>query len=327
MDCVLGVDAGNSKTLALAARFDGRIVGTARTGCGDIYAYQDPLEGTRTIQNAAHDALQQAGPQHGRAIAAVYSAAGADWPEDIELLSTELRGTARAVRVVNDGFGALRAASPANTGVAIVCGTYTATAARAEDGTTWHAGFWQEPSGARELGRLALHAVYRADLGIGPPTRLSAAVLTTLGMHRIDEVVHHLSARRTAATRPDLAALAKPLLTAAEEGDPVAQDLVHRHGEMLGAYGVAAARRVRLRAPAHDLVLAGGVFRHPGVTLPDAALTRYRQAYPHARVRRPRLEPVYGAVMLALEAAGVTVTPEVEARLGESGPGEDFFAT
>src|SRR6185312_1179927 len=37
MSYVLGVDAGNTKTVALVARLDGTVVGAGRAGCGDIY--------------------------------------------------------------------------------------------------------------------------------------------------------------------------------------------------------------------------------------------------------------------------------------------------
>jgi N-acetylglucosamine kinase-like BadF-type ATPase len=37
MKLVLGVDGGNTKTLALVAREDGAVIGTGRAGCGDIY--------------------------------------------------------------------------------------------------------------------------------------------------------------------------------------------------------------------------------------------------------------------------------------------------
>jgi N-acetylglucosamine kinase-like BadF-type ATPase len=34
---LLGVDGGNTKTIALVARSDGAIVGAGRAGCSDVY--------------------------------------------------------------------------------------------------------------------------------------------------------------------------------------------------------------------------------------------------------------------------------------------------
>ena len=42
MDLVLGVDGGNTKTLALIVRGDGAILGAGRAGCGDIYGAGSP---------------------------------------------------------------------------------------------------------------------------------------------------------------------------------------------------------------------------------------------------------------------------------------------
>jgi N-acetylglucosamine kinase-like BadF-type ATPase len=53
MKYVLGVDAGNSKTIALIAGHNGRIVGTGRGGCGDIYGSQG-AGGEAAIQSIVH---------------------------------------------------------------------------------------------------------------------------------------------------------------------------------------------------------------------------------------------------------------------------------
>ena len=37
MQCVLAVDGGNTKTIAIVAALDGTILGAGRGGCGDIY--------------------------------------------------------------------------------------------------------------------------------------------------------------------------------------------------------------------------------------------------------------------------------------------------
>ena len=61
---------------------------------------------------------------------AVFSLAGADWPEDFEFLEESLaRRGFRHAAVYNDAVAALRAGSPDFTGVSIVCGTGAATAA------------------------------------------------------------------------------------------------------------------------------------------------------------------------------------------------------
>src|SRR5687768_5078672 len=170
MGYVLGVDGGNTKTLAVVGRLDGAIVGVGRSGCSDIYMAPSPEAALAEAVKAISDALTMAGANIQQLAASAFSMAGADWPDDFEFLETSLaqRGFGGRVIVVNDGLGALRAGSPDGTGVVVVCGTGTATAARSAQGRRWHSSWWQDAQGAHHLGSKALTAVYRAELGIDP---------------------------------------------------------------------------------------------------------------------------------------------------------------
>ena len=321
---LLGVDGGNTKAIALVAGSDGSVLGAGRvTGCADPYAVglDDALE---AIVAAADRALAEAGG--GSVGPAVFSLAGADWPEDHARLAGALGARWPAAVVVNDGIGALRAALPGGPGVVIVLGTGAATAARAIDGRTWHTSFWQEPQGARELGALALQAVYRAELAIDPPTALTDRVLARLGATSVEAVLHGMT-RREGRLWAEPAILAATLLDAAEDGDPTATAIVTRHGAALGRTGLAAARRVGIDGLPFALALAGGVARHPGRLLADAIVGAVREGAPEVRVVRPELEPAAGALLLAFDAAGIAVDGPVRARLLASLPPDALYDT
>src|SRR5215207_3134038 len=91
MKFMLGVDGGNTKTLALVARDDGVILGTGRAGCGDIYGASSPAAAIAEIENAVNAALREAGIEHDELSAGAFSLAGADWPEDFNLLEDAMR--------------------------------------------------------------------------------------------------------------------------------------------------------------------------------------------------------------------------------------------
>jgi N-acetylglucosamine kinase-like BadF-type ATPase len=321
---LLGVDGGNTKTIALVARADGTVVGAGRvTGCGDPYAVgiDAALE---VIVAAAVEALRAAGATD--VARAGFSLAGADWPEDIEQLGTALGARWPGCRVVNDGIGALRAAVPAGPGVVVALGTGAATGARGVDGRTWHTSFWQEPQGAHELGVLALQAVYRAELGIDPPTALTGRVLARLGETEVEAVLH-LTTRRGVRRWGEHATLASVLLDTAEAGDPAAAAIVARQGEALGRTALAAARRVGIDGLSFPLALCGGVMRHPGRTLPEAIVAAVLSGAPGARPLRPHLEPAVGALLLAFDDAGIAVPGAVEGRLLATLPPDTLFDT
>ena len=330
MSIVLGVDAGNSKTIALAARHDGAIVGWGRGGCGDIYGSHGAggEAAIRAIVDACEAALAAAGRAKTALNASVFSAAGADWPEDFDYFRTQLTryGLGAPPIVHNDAMGALRAGAADGTGVVVVVGTGVATGARAADGRIWHSSFWQEPQGSVELARKTLRAVYRADLGIDPPTALTAATLHYFGASTPEALLHTLTAREGA--RPaNLTGLTRILLDLAEEGDATARRVVSDQGAMLGDYALAAARKVGLEGTAFNLVLTGGVLRHPSTRLADAIIARVRTTSPAARAVRSQFEPAIGAVMLALEAAQVAVTEAVAQQLTATMPPPALFAT
>ncbi|MEF2277226.1 BadF/BadG/BcrA/BcrD ATPase family protein [Deinococcus sp. YIM 134068] len=301
-ELVLGIDAGNTKTVALVADPSGRVLGWGRGGGGNIYVSK--REALAALDRAVLGALEMAGVRSQDLCAAVLSATGADWPEDFALLGAELeaRGWGRTRQVVNDAVGALHAASPSGTGVMVACGTSAGIAAAAPDGQTWHTSYWQEPEGAEELGGATLRAVYRAELGLDPPTLLTARVLALYRLPSVEAVLHAFT-RRNRRPPGRVGRLARVLLDVAAEGDATARSLVERHGAALGDYALVAARRVGLGRTAFDLCAAGGVMRHGSSLLRGAMLARVREGEPGATLRGGSPEPVVGAVLLALRAA------------------------
>lgn len=327
MDFVLGVDGGNTKTIALVANGDGVIVGSGRGGNSDIDGAGSPEAALAALDTALGCALQAAGLAPDRLAAAAFSLAGADWPEDFTLLRAALaqRGFTRNLQVVNDALGGLRAGSPDGLGVAVICGTGAATGARAPAGRVWWASYWQEPQGAHQLGQKTVRAVFRAELGLDPATSLTPRVLAHFGVDTVEEALHRLTAHQRAD--PGLHRLAAVLLDEAAAGDPVARAIVDEHGAALGDYALVAARRVGLECEPFNLVLSGGVLRHPTHLLRDALIQRVAARVPGVRPLTSRFEPAAGAVLLALDSTGRLAGEPVLANLAASLPEAALFST
>src|SRR5262245_49809210 len=202
MTYVLGVDGGNTKTIALVARADGTVVGAGRGGCGDIYGDAGPSGAIAEIERAVLGALSAAGARADALEVGAFSLAGADWPEDFALFERELRrlGFGRKITVLNDALGALWAGARVGPAGSVVCGTGIAIGARGAEGPLWHGSFWLEPLGASDLGHRALRAIYRAELGLDPPTALTAHLLQFFDLPNVEAVLHSFTAR--GVTRP-----------------------------------------------------------------------------------------------------------------------------
>lgn len=317
----VGVDGGNTKTLALVAAADGAIVGAGRAGPGDIYGAPSPDVAIDNVMEAVHRALASAGLATQSIDAAGFSLAGADWPEDFELLRSELSraldGLVAPV-VVNDAIGALRAGTRDGVGVSVVYGTGHAVGARSGSGAEWHSSFWGEPAGAVELGRALVAALVGSVLGMGPRTSLERRALDEFCQPDVESLLHAFT-RRDGLSWRAYAQLAPAVLDEAARGDPVARGIVLRQTELLAGYARHAARTVGLDAP-FPLVLAGGVMRHPSRLILDTLTAQV----PDGRPIRPRFEPAFGGLLLAFDTAGLVPSTE---RLQATMPPAAFFAT
>jgi len=336
MQCVLAVDGGNTKTIALVAALDGTILGAGRAGCGDMYnaptstRWSDSSTAAiANVEDAITRALQAAQIESSDLIRAVFNMAGLDWPEDFALLQTALeeRGYGRSISIQNDALGVLHAGSSDNTGVSVVCGTGGATGARGPDGRTWHSSCWQnQMQGSTQLAQKALDAVYRSELGIDPPTSLTSRVLDFFHLNTVEEVLHLLTSR---LKQPpiNLGHLAPLLLDEAQLGDAAARQIVEEHGTALGNYALVAARFVGLEGTPFRLVLAGGVLRHPSPLLADAIIATVRTTSPDVQPTRYRFEPIIGVLFTALEAAEVAINDALLENLIPTIPAPSLFAT
>ncbi len=327
MGYVLGVDGGSTKTVALLADHHGVVLGSGRAGGSNIYV-PPPDVALASVEQAATVALDAAGIGPSDLDVGVFSMSGADWPEDIDFIQSDMarRRLGRTIVVVNDAIGGLRAGSPDGNGVVVVCGTGTAVGARAPDGQVWHTSFWQEPGGSEELSRKTLRAAYRAELGVDSPTGLTPHILAFFSLPTIEAVLHAFTARL--GTPPTtVAGLTRILLDEAERGDATARQVIREHGHALGDYALAAARRVGIEATPFTLVLAGGVLRHPSRLLADALVARARASSPEIRAVNSRFEPAVGALLLALEAVGARVDDALLDHLATTLPPSQLYLT
>jgi N-acetylglucosamine kinase-like BadF-type ATPase len=309
----LGVDGGNTKTIALVCDAGGRVTGHARTGCSDIYAVA-PEIGIGEIVRGATAAIAAAGG--GEVACAYYSLAGADWPVDIALYRDELARhiPARRTVVVNDAIGAIRGGSDDGVGCSFVCGTGVALGARARDGRLWHVSWLAAPYFTIDLTRATLDAAMRSELGMLPPSILPARVAAAHGVDDMAAAMERVTGR---APRPARHSLAGVLLDCAAEGDALARERVTWVARECADYLRAGARACGLGEPT-PITLAGGVMRHPSPLLVDALA----EALPGSELRRARREPALGTLLAALDEGGAG-----QVALDASALPGDLFAT
>lgn len=321
---LLGVDGGGTKTVALVADRAGRVLGAAR-GPGSNWTGEDPSQPMAVVAETVRAALGQAGVTS--ASVGVFTLGGADWPEDHTRREAILIRTGLSGRVVvmNDAFAALRAGTRRPYGIALVAGTERNAAAISPDGRSLALGYYARYGGARSLTADALVAVTDAEAGLGRSTALTAALLAHFGLTSVDELYKAWLAGRLAEA--DQLRLSATIFAIAAAGDVVAGSLLVRQGEMFARYASALACRLGMLDLACEVVVSGGFFRGASPLLIDTLARDLAASLPRAELVRPRLEPAFGSLMLAFDAAGLAVTSAARENLAVTGPGPAFFAT
>lgn len=304
---VLGVDGGNTKTIAAVASLDGAVLGVGMTGCGDIYGARTVSAALTAIDDAVTEAMVSAGANDGQLAAAAFGLAGGDWPEDLGLYrdhAVHVLGHHCPVTVNNDGLGPLRLGSFDGVGVSVAVGTGCAIGSRGPTGLIWHGGFWIDGKGGETLGERGLRAVYRAEMGLGPPTSLTGPLLNLYGQDDVEQLLHSFTHRcRRPEGKPR--ALAAPIvLREAQRGDEVARAVVDQLGAEIASWACCAAERAELGHTGFPLILTGGVLRGCSERLTQTIVAGVQSRFERATPVLPRLPPVAGVVLEAIATAG-----------------------
>ncbi len=306
--CVLGIDGGGSKTLALVAGAGGEVLGRGEAGPSNYQVIG--LEATlASLEAATSAALASASRSRRDLVAVCVGLAGVARPADRERLAAWAAHTLPGVpiTIANDAQLVMAAGTPHGWGVALICGTGSIAMGRSSDGRTARAGGWgyllgDEGSGYA-IGLAALRAVMRAYDGRGPQTALVDAVLGHTGLDDPAGLVARTYAPAAGAgataSPAQIAALAEMVDAAALGGDDVARGILRDAGRELALAAWAVVRRLEL-AGAVPCGLAGGVIVK-GTALRAAFVTAAAalgcELAPVALVP----EPARGAVALALE--------------------------
>ena len=297
----IAVDGGNSKTDVALVREDGEVVITARGG-GSSPQHLG-VEGALAVIGGLLEQAQDELPVE----VAELLLAGVDFPveEDAVRAGIEQRGWAEQVSVDNDTFAVLRAGTDARWGVAVVCGAGINCVGVAPDGREarfralgWTTGDW---GGGGDVGRDAVSAAARSEDGRGPKTVLETVVPAHFGLSTPSELAEAVHFGRIDGARAiELA----PVVFAAAADDAVAAGIVDHLASEVVALARVAITRLGLEDEPVEVVLGGGLLRHPTPGLLSAITRGLAEVGPTITAHSTSAPPIVGAALLALDALG-----------------------
>ncbi len=311
----VGVDAGGTRTRALVSTGDGRIVGRglgpgANLWSGDATA----SEAVATALADAFDGMPAGSVEGGIVAVAGPASARPDLVAEITGAWTRV-GLRGAPHVVPDILAAYRAGTTAPDGVVLVAGTGSVAAAIADHrihmragGHGWLVG---DEGSAVWLGLAGVRAALRAADRRGPETTLLGRVCDALaidpstGERTSSKIVAAVHGRPPAA----LGRIALEVTDAADNGDPVAQEIVAAAVDELVDMASAVVEE-----PPPVVVLAGSVIvLSPPIN--RRVVDRLRATWPATTIVET-VSGAVGAVAMAIEEdRGAPITDELLGRL------------
>ena len=303
MPYFLGVDTGATKSHALVADENGRVLGFGVCGPGNWETVG--WNGTRQVlDEIISKAAAQAGIERAQIAGAGFGLAGLDWPEDRQPHLDIIReiGISAPLQLVNDAFIGLPAGSNAGWGVVVSSGTSCNCYGRNQQGEIGRvvgSSSFGEYAGAGELVRHAVKAVAHAWTKRGPATELTECFMAAAGAKDPADLLSGLMRGRYY-----LGANHAPLVfEVAANDDSVALETVSWAGRELGELANSVIRQLDLSVMSFDVVLSGSFYNGSPLVQQIMAKT-INSIAPKAHLVRLTADPVIGAVLLGMETAG-----------------------
>jgi N-acetylglucosamine kinase-like BadF-type ATPase len=315
----LGIDGGQTSTLVVLCNQDGVLLGTGHSGPsnhvhepgGMARLEKALLESTRAaFQEAGFLTFDQALPQLEAACFGMTG--GVEVVADLFARQAVVKKLIVHYDVVTAHAGAL----VGEPGVIVIGGTGSVAYGKNRYGETARSGGWaylmgDEGSGY-DLGRRALVAAARAEDGRGPSTCLLPYVLDYFKKNTLWEVRNIVYSGEI--DRAGIAQLSHLVISAVEDGDRVAKKILTSAARELSDITVAVLRKLGMEGEDAVVSTIGGVFQAGKVMLAPFGRYLHREV-PRCQIRPPVYQPVIGAVLLALRAAGIQVDGPIRQQL------------
>lgn len=302
MKYVIGIDGGGTKTRGLLVQEDGRVIKDRLGEASNYHTYG--IEYTKeSLSKLLNDLLTDVSRSD---ISYCYlGLSGADREEDFDTLYEALNPLFSDIPFVieNDTWCVLQSAFAQNWGAVSIYGTGANAGAAGKNGQkeilralTYVAGGY---GGGYDLTMTALHYAYRSNEETYTKTSLEKGLSTLLDVPTLDHAVplifpNMIIPYETLLKIPPL------VFEHAKNGDTVSIEILEHYGTVQGQMVAGVIKRADLHHEKVPVVLGGSIYN--GVTnhFVDAMMAELQKTAPLAYSVKPKLPPVVGAVISAM---------------------------
>ncbi len=318
MEYVLGIDQGGSKTHAVVADLEGRILGMGKS-YGACHSSSSLEYALKAILEAFEDALGSCQLSLEDVTTVVGGLTGIDWDYEVALLESGIQKyfPKAQIKVVNDSIIAMRAATREKRCGILCAGSGLNCAVQSGDACFAY-GFYipDEYQGGWSLGKMAVQAVFDSHMGLLPETALTQRLLTHFQAETVDELL--FMRVKGKITSDDYLKLPMIIEEEACGGDEVAAGIWKNYGKVIAGYLTARARKMGICGEKMDIVLSGSIFKCKFQEFQAKVKEEILRVIPGANVIEAVFEPVMGAVVMGLQIVYGEIPEEIYKNMEET---------
>ncbi len=305
MKYLIGIDGGGTKTDSAITDLSGNIIHQT-TGKASNFLVVGIEEAVENIFALIEENLFKLEGDFADVKQIVIGAAGAGRKEDAQLLEKSFQDYAdqqgvhfKGVKVVSDAHIALEGAFPNSAGCILIAGTGSILFGKDEKGIIHRVGGFgrligDEGSGY-SIGRKALNAVSKASDGRGEETMISELLDAKMNHNTSKNIINKVYNENL-----DVASVAKIVIEAAEEGDPIAENILEEEADELVLH--IRSLIYKIQTSNLNVAFSGSLIDNKNF-YSDLLKNKIKSTLPNVKVVKPANPPVSGAILFAKRLA------------------------
>jgi N-acetylglucosamine kinase-like BadF-type ATPase len=305
MKYLIGIDGGGTKTDSAITDLSGNIIHQT-TGKASNFLVVGIEEAVENIFALVEENLFKLEGDFADVKQIVIGVAGAGRKEDAQLLEKSFKDYAdqqgihfKGVKVVSDAHIALEGAFPDSAGCILIAGTGSILFGKDEKGAIHRVGGFgrligDEGSGY-SIGRKALNAVSKESDGRGEETLISELLNAKMNSSSSTSIINKVYKEKL-----DVASVAKIVIEAAEEGDPIAEDILDEEADELVLHIKSLMNKIQ--TDNLNVAFSGSLIDNKNF-YSDLLKQKIKSTLPNVKVVKPASTPVSGAILFAKRLA------------------------
>jgi len=305
MKYLIGIDGGGTKTDCAIADLSGKIIRQS-AGKPSNFLVIGVKEAVENLFALIEENLFALEGDFSNVKQIVIGVAGAGREEDAMILEKGFKDFAdqegihfKGVKVLSDAHIALEGAFPNSAGCILIAGTGSILFGKDESGNIHRVGGFgrligDEGSGY-SIGRKALNAVSKATDGRGEETLISELLDAKMNSEASKNIINKVYKEKL-----DVASIAKIVIEAAEEGDPIAEDILDEEADELVLHIRSLTNKIQ--TDKLSVAFSGSLIDNKNY-YSDLLKRKIKSTLPNVKVIQPAFPPLSGAILFAKRLA------------------------